>query len=287
MSMRLITGFLVLLALCTAAGEAAPHKPQIKSDRVQVVTFPSHDHAATHITGYFVPAEGDPPWPAVVAMHGCGGLFKEKSGKPSKKMIDWAKRLNKAGFAVLFPDSFGSRGLGSICTLKPRPLKERDRARDAEGAAAWLAARPDINPGKIALLGWSNGGTTVLWSLDPERTEKRVPWLTAIAFYPWCKDILQTTHWKPHTPLTILIGGADDWTPPEPCEKLAKEWDARITVFPGAYHSFDHPGEKVEMRKGLAVSEGDKGFAMAGTDPKARHDAIDEVMSLLSQACVR
>ena len=49
---------------------------------------------------------------------------------------------------------------------------------------------------------------------------------------------------KPLAPLLILIGELDDWTPPEPCRRLAGAAQAagypvEIKVYPGAHHSFD------------------------------------------------
>src|SRR4051812_13209533 len=53
---------------------------------------------------------GGGPFPAVVALHGCGGL-QNRSGKVAARFADWGDRLAAAGLVVLFPDSFSSRGL--------------------------------------------------------------------------------------------------------------------------------------------------------------------------------
>src|SRR5204863_9356923 len=59
------------------------------------------------------------PVAAVVALHGCGGLWT-KSGRVTPRFDDWGQRLTKSGFAVVFPDSFGSRNQGSQCSNASR-----------------------------------------------------------------------------------------------------------------------------------------------------------------------
>src|SRR5580704_4176974 len=53
---------------------------------------------------------GPPVAPAIVALHGCGGAFPSRDRQ-------WADLLAGAGHIVLFPDSFGSRGLHSQCRV--------------------------------------------------------------------------------------------------------------------------------------------------------------------------
>jgi alpha-beta hydrolase superfamily lysophospholipase len=46
------------------------------------------------------------------------------------------------------------------------------------------------------------------------------------------------------TPMLILIGSNDDWTPPKPCQEFANEGSnpkfVQMHVYPGATHSFDN-----------------------------------------------
>ena len=136
---------------------------------------------------------GEGPFPAVVALHGCGGLFNTR-GQPSARHADWGTRLAAMGFVVLFPDSFGSRGLGSQCTVGDRQvLAGRERVRDAAGARAWLQAQPYVDPANVSLLGWSNGGSSVLYAAS--RTAKSFAngpdFRKAVALYPGCATLMQ------------------------------------------------------------------------------------------------
>jgi dienelactone hydrolase len=115
------------------------------------------------------------PHPAVVALHGCAGL-EASDGKPGARHDDWGRRLSAEGALALFPDSFGSRGLGS-----------RERVADAEAALRFLVARADVDPKAVSLLGWSNGGSTTLYAVEPKHAPTGVDFARAIAFYPGCR----------------------------------------------------------------------------------------------------
>jgi dienelactone hydrolase len=224
---------------------------------------------------------GSGPFPAVVALHGCGGLFN-REGKLARRETDWAERFLAAGYAVLFPDSFTARGLTQICTVKSRTIFPKDRADDVAAAAAWLGRQPFIDAKRLALIGWSHGAMTVLWAVRPDFMGEGPQFKTAIAFYPGCREIARLPDWRPRLPLTILMGSADDWTQPAPCRALAQRTGFRFIEYPGAYHDFDAPDRRVRVRTGLGAVRGGK--AHVGTDPAARAAAIAEVTKILAGA---
>lgn len=244
--------------------------------KIQKVEFPASG-TEQRLTGYLLEPAEPGPRPAVVALHGCGGLFARYGGLSSRH-LDWGLRLRAAGFVVLFPDSFGSRGFGSLCRVRPRPVRQRQRVTDAFAAHAWLAARPNVDPARIALLGWSNGGGTVLRAAVAD-VQRRYRF--GIAFYPGCRALLRNPERRPAVPVHILIGGADDWTPPAPCIALSDSWGTAINVYPDAFHSFDTPGSPARVRRGMAFSADGSGNVHVGTHPQARAAAIREVMRIL------
>src|ERR1700704_732887 len=79
------------------------------------------------LKGLLYRPDGAGPFPAVVGMHNCGGLVNT-SGTVATRYRDWAQQLVKAGFVVLFPDSFGSRGLGNQCANRSQTVRN-DRER--------------------------------------------------------------------------------------------------------------------------------------------------------------
>lgn len=221
--------------------------------------------------------------PAVVAMHGCAGVTGQR-GDLLPIYRDWAERLVGEGYAVLFVDSFGSRGFRQQCTQKPRQVIPKERGEDALAAAAWLARRADIDGSRLALMGWSHGGSTTLWAIDARRPKPEADFKTAIAFYPGCNVQVRQPNWGTRIPLTILIGAADDWTPAEPCRVLGTRANVRYIEYPGAYHAFDNPNLPLRVRTGLTFSVKGDGTAHIGTNPAARAAAIEVVTQTLKAA---
>jgi dienelactone hydrolase len=259
----------VLLVAATQVAAAAPER----------VTFKSGD--GTPLAGYLLKPRGSGPFPALVLLHGCGGLFS-RTGELAKRETDWAQRFVAAGYAVMFPDSFNPRGFASVCTERKRGINPTGRARDTAGAVRWLKAQPFIASGRIAVIGWSNGGSTVLNYVAGTAAGDVAG---AIAFYPGCSTLLKRGDWASRVPLTILIGADDDWTPAAPCRQLvaAAGEKVRIETYPGAYHGFDSPDSKVRTRKGVAFSASGTGIVHVGTNRPARQAAIGTTMKFLSE----
>jgi dienelactone hydrolase len=229
---------------------------------------------------------------AIVALHGCSGLLGN-DGLPSPRHADWAERWAKAGFIALFPDSFGSRGLGPQCKNADRTVHPaRERVDDANAALLFLSKRDDVDPHQISLIGWSNGGSSTLYAVQPRNSPSKanggVDFVRAIAFYPGCRLPLETGRWRTRIPLLVLIGAADDWTPAAPCSDLiadakSKNEPAEIVTYPDAYHDFDHPDMPVHTLEGLAFTGDGDGQAHTGTNLAARAEVIVRVMKYLGQ----
>jgi len=109
---------------------------------------------------YYRPAGAVPDGgrPAVIALHGCSGLFgtsRDTQAELPGRHRARAEAMLAAGYAVLFPDSLGSRGMNELCTTKvsERTLTAAGRRGDALGALRWLAAQPGAAPGKGVRVG--------------------------------------------------------------------------------------------------------------------------------------
>ena len=268
--------------LCAAAALIGAGAAAAEPRRVD---FPGPDGLT--LTGWLYQPATPGPHRAVVALHGCAGLAG-RDGLPSARHRDWGERWAAAGLVALFPDSFASRGLGPQCRVKERAARaSRERVDDAEAALKFLAARPDVEAGSIALVGWSNGGSATLYAVEPRRAPAGVDFARAVVFYPGCRALLQKGGWRSRLPLLLLIGEADDWTPAEPCAALiaaakAKGDPVEIVTYPGAYHDFDHPDLAVHVAQGLAYTANGAGAAHSGTDANARDDAIARVTAALA-----
>lgn len=279
--MRFTIAALASLMMASPAWTAPASAPAPEN----VVLAPG-DHP---LRGMLFRPEGPGPFPAVVGLHGCGGL-SSRSGPVATRYRDWAERLVKAGFVVIYPDSYGSRGLSSQCTTSTRSIRtDRERVSDAIAARHWLQDKPWIATDRISLMGWSNGGITTLWAIRRRaKTNDKTPdFRSAIALYPGCRR-LRDTAWSARIPALILIGRADDWTPAAACEQMAAGARGRsaaisLIVYPRAYHDFDHPNRPLQIRSGHAFSADGSGKVHTGTNPAARADALKRVPKWLAR----
>ncbi len=240
------------------------------------VTIPSGDVA---LTSELLTPAGAGPFPLVLALHGCGGLYTKRNAQLTARDRDWSDRFVAAGFAVLLLDSFTGRGVRQICTGEHPPVTPKLRADDVRNALIWLAQRPEVDAKRIALVGWSHGAMTLLWAVRPSHLDGTIKPAVALAFYPGCREIQRQPDWKPTVPLTILIGAADDWTQAAPCRELAAKTGFKYIEYSDAFHGFDAPSTALHVRQGLRSVRG--GEAHVGTNPQARTAAITEVMDTL------
>jgi dienelactone hydrolase len=234
---------------------------------------------------------------AVIFLHGCGGVGA--NGKPSARhqaALDWSVAQ---GYVAMLVDSFSPRGEREICTQKfsARTITQTNRVADAYAALTYLAARPDVEPTRIALWGWSHGGSTVLSAMRaaPRTLSAQPTFAASIAFYPGCSAFARdAARYTPRAPTHIFIGEADDWTPAAPCLAFAEAMRAAakpvtITLYPGAYHDFDNPSPTFKKRVRADVPNGvNAGLGVTvGPDPAAREDAMRTAATLLRERFVR
>lgn len=263
--------FVILFLAClTASAGASP-------DRVEIPVG-----EAPPLKGYVFRPKGQGPYPAIVALHGCEGLSGRNEVRTRYR--DWGEKLAEHGYVVLFPDSFGSRGLGPQCRARLRPVRSsRERVADANAARRWLQHQSDVVPDRVSLLGWAGGGVSTLWAIRTRAAPKDggPDFRAAAALYPSCQP-LNDAAWSARVPTLILIGALDDWAPALACQQMVKgafRRSARVSIFtyPGAYHEFDHPNLPVREQTGLAFTADGSGRAHSGTNPAARADALRRI----------
>jgi dienelactone hydrolase len=268
----------LIVILC--AGLAAYAATVAGAAAAEQVDIPQAD---TMLHGILFRPEGAGPFPSVVALHGCESLI-DRSGKMGTHLSDWGERLAAAGMAAVFPDSFGSRGLRAQCRVLERKVRsEVERVADANAARHWLQSQPWIIQDRVSLLGFANGGMASLWAVRPRAGphETAPDFRSAVAFYPACRRLSELA-WSAHVPTLILIGKADDWSPPAPCEQMVAGAKGRsalasLVAYPGAYHEFDRRDFPVRELTGLAYTADGSGRAHIGTNPAARTDALMRV----------
>ncbi|PDT13060.1 hydrolase [Rhizobium sp. M1] len=186
----------------------------------------------TPLLGYLSRPRGDGPFPAIVVMHGCDHM------RSSVREL-WPKRLVSWGYVVLVVDSFTSRNIKDACRSHVP-----DRVFDAYGALEFLSQSGFVDARRIALMGFSAGGTATLDATKIDGYEQLVErkFQAAIAYYPAC----DADRGDATVPTLILTGERDNWSRPERCQKrLARLSDngspIELNIYKGRYHGFDAP----------------------------------------------
>ena len=255
------------------------------------IQFRSFDSSATVLDGYLYPSTGAGRHPAVLFLHGCSGMFDRSTGLISRLERDWASVLNGDGYSVLMVDSFRPRSIDQTCAPATyNPAVVAARPKDAYGALYYLQNQSFVRGDRIALIGWSAGGGTVLRTI-PQQSGGRPASLpqgdfrAAVAFYPaLCSDQREAASWTSNIPLLVLFGAADVWTPLAPCQNfiagaIARGSRIELHTYPGAYHAFDAPDRPLRQLPQYTTTAGV--VPIVGTDPAARRDAFAVVQAFL------
>jgi dienelactone hydrolase len=151
----------------------------------------------------------------------------------------------------------------------------------------WLQSQPFVAPDKIVLGGWSNGAMAMLWTVftgAPYRPKSfNHDFRAAFDFYSGCSTLQKREQrYTAAVPTLLQLGTDDNWTLSEPCRELVEtvntESGARMTTesYEGAVHSFDHPTSKPRT---ISIISGRR--VRIGSDPVARHKAIDQIRRFL------
>lgn len=173
----------------------------------------------------FIPA-GTGPFPAVIVMHGSGGLWQNNNvngGVMSGHFEEWGTRLQMNGYVALFIDSYTARGVVEFVEKRPAQDPSKDdavcsnrlvRPSDAYSALEYLRDLDYVIDNRVGIMGFSQGGESTLASvvdeslinaktwekrrlnwdntktLVPEDAPYTVPanqgFRTAVAYYPGC-----------------------------------------------------------------------------------------------------
>ena len=225
------------------------------------------------IWGHLGRPEGKGPFPAVLLMHGCGGI------RPNH--FEWANMLNELGFVTLVVDSFRPRNTLGVCRQFSRVTSPPQRALDAYGGLAFLQSRSDVIADQVGIIGWSHGGISVLHAVNRSGVSRKFSqaFRAAAAFYPWCM-----TDRSFDIPLLIMIGEEDNWTPASYCKQLLDhngqintDHSMGLVVYPQAHHSFDDP----EVKTPYVLTDGFGEKRLLKYDFNAHQDAIERLGSFL------
>lgn len=141
----------------------------------QPITFTSHEQT---LIGVFHTPTGAGPHPAVLFLHGFNGTKVE----PHRMYVKAAEALAARGVAAL---RFDFRGAGDS-EGETEEMTVPGQVDDARAALDWLLARPEVDAGRTAVLGFSLGGA-VAALLAPQAPNLRAValWAPLADFGTW------------------------------------------------------------------------------------------------------
>ena len=137
------------------AGPARPQEPKEPFPyRVEEVTFANADAPGVTLSGTLTLPPSGEPFSAVVFVSGSGPQNRNEELLGHKPFLVLADYLTRRGVAVLRYDDRGvGKSTGSFATAT-----SVDFAGDALAGVGYLRSRREIDPGKVGVLGHSEGG---------------------------------------------------------------------------------------------------------------------------------
>lgn len=213
-----------------------------------------------------IPRPGTDRLPAVVLLHGSGGIGGSVAG--------WEQYLNGLGVATFVVDSFTGRGIVSTIVDQSQ-LGRLTATVDAYRALDLLSKHPRIDPARIVLMGFSRGAQPALYAAMKRFQRMHGTagreFAAYIPFYTPCGTTYRDDDDVTAKPIRLFHGIADDYNPIAACRAYvarlkAKGADVTLTEYAGAGHVFDEPAlkkplklEKAQTTRQCELAEGPDG----------------------------
>jgi dienelactone hydrolase len=158
------------------------------------------------------------PVPAVVLLHGSGGIL------PTRELT-YGPQYAAMGVAALVPEVFASRrDIATGYVDRVLRITETMMVADAYAALRALAARPGIDPRRVAVIGYSAGALATLLAAYEQVAEKMSPgglrFAAHVSYYGACLARFEDSR-ATGAPLLLLQGTRDRVTDPVRCDEAA------------------------------------------------------------------
>jgi len=234
-----------------------------------------------------VKPDGSGPFPTVILFTGAGDPF----WRPGYG--NWMNWLKERGYASVISDSAKSRNVSGKAMMS-RKLMPIDRAMEVFWIKDLIKDLKFADMNKIALMGMSHGGDTVIDSLvyaseDPN-TYNLDGVKTVITFYPGCRKPIfgvkltknfDNPWYQTNIPVSIFQGSIDKWVKIKLCQGVVERQKGIGT--PIKYHFYEkarHCFDEI-YHKDLATAKNDQDCRY---DEKFSKLAKDEVEKKLKEA---
>lgn len=189
-------------------------------------------------SGYLaLPASADAKKPAIIVIQEWWGVD------------DWIReqtsRFAEQGYVALAPDLYRGRKTSSPDEAHElmRGMPEDRAMADLKAAVDYLAARPDVDPNRIGVIGWCMGGG---YSLKLATTDARIK-ASVVNYGSIVTDPAAIQ--RIQGPVLGNFGGADRGIPADDVKKFGAELTkygklGDIKVYDGAGHAFMNPNNR-------------------------------------------
>jgi len=242
-SRRPLLALLASLLAVAAFAQEAPKKESVAFEAATLID------GSTPVRGELTlpPAAAGARLPAVVVIHSAGG-FEDQTRAP------YVAALNRAGIATLELNLFARGG---------RPKTSQMNLPHTFGALLYLAQRPEIDPARIGIAGFSHGGLLSMLAASRQLTRQYAGdthrFAAHLPVYPVCwahlsiaagrNPVYPQSVYQALTgaPVRILAGDKDLYDEPDTCGKFiaalpeAERASVALTVYAGATHGWDTP----------------------------------------------
>jgi len=256
---RILLGFvLLILALLLFIVGSVFVDSLIGTDRVDTLSnFTIDGPDGTEIRAHLARPSDAGPHPVVIMLHDWRGLSEDVNGK--------ADALAQEGYLVIAPDTYR----GSASSWFPRSMylamttpTERVNT-DMDAVYSWLEAQPDVDPDRIAIMGFCyGGGKSLQYGLHNDRIASTIIFYGTLLSDP---EILAAIT----GPVLGIFGELDEQIPPQEVNEFESALNTagvenQITIYPERGHGFV------------------KNVASIATDPQ-QQAAWDELIAFLNK----
>lgn len=270
----------LFFTLCFLSLSCSDHNSSDQISTREEATWTSIDGRADFAIPAFVAIpQGQGPYPAIVVLHGCGGLLSDgNSENLATHFYDWVEFGRRNKVVMIFPDSFTPRNITEFCGVAPpndaicSPAYERPK--DVADVLLWMSKQNYIDKSRLGLMGFSHGGSTAISSIvdtdfvtldersvsnngvtyqvdGPVEMPAKITFKAAVAFYPGAGFYgYYKEDYLPRLPLLIHAASLDPLYTSGSTDELVQTAEqngatessknnVKLYVYEGASHSFD------------------------------------------------
>jgi dienelactone hydrolase len=175
--------------------------------------------------------------------------------------FEYLKMYREMGIATFELNSFKSREITSTVGTQ-NEITIAAIILDAYRAFEILSKHPRIDRDRISITGWSLGGGVTLfsaWLPINNAINQNVKFKSHLAFYPPCFFEPENIQFS-DSPIHILIGELDNWTPAKPCEGFVSKLknnsaNINLTIYEDSHHSFDKDSQVIRNENAYNFSD--------------------------------